>query len=81
MLKRDKLEAMLRKIADKEFEALWKETYGYVPTGDRADLARDFVAEQYDTELDDCIRSTEAFLSPNQKRTPEPKPNKWLAPR
>jgi len=77
MLKRDKLEAMLRKITDKEFEALWKETYGYVPVGERADLAKDFVAEQYDTELDDRIKCTEAFLHP----TREPKPNKWLAPR
>ena len=77
MLKRDKLEALLQKITDKQFEAVWKETYGYVPSGDRADLARDFVAEQYDTELDRCIKSTEAFLGP----TPKPTPNKWLAPR
>lgn len=77
MFKRDKLEAMLRKITDKEFEVLWKETYGYIPVGERADLVRDFVAEQYDSELDDRIKSTEAFLDP----TPVPKPNKWLAPR
>jgi hypothetical protein len=77
MLKRDKLEAMLREISDKEFEALWKETYGYVPSGERSDLAREFVAEQYDTELDDRIKRAEAFLSPVAK----PKPNKWLAPR
>jgi hypothetical protein len=77
MLKRDKLEAVLLKISDKEFEALWKDTYGYVPSGARADLARDFAAEQYDTELDDCIQRAEGFLGPAAK----PKPNKWLAPR
>ena len=33
MLKRDKLEAMLRRITDKEFNAVWNETYGYVPRG------------------------------------------------
>jgi hypothetical protein len=77
MLKQDKLEAILRKITDKEFEAVWKDTYGYVPRGERSDLARDFVAEQYDTELDGCIQRTEAFLNP----TPKPKPNRWLTPR
>ena len=35
MLKRDKLESLLRKISDKEFEILWKDTYGYVPSGER----------------------------------------------
>ncbi len=79
MHKREKLETMLRKITDKEFEALWKETYGYVPVGERADLVRDFVAEQYDSELDERIKRTEAFLHLNP--TPAPKPNKWLAPR
>ena len=29
MQKRDKLEAMLRKITDKQFNAVWKDTYGY----------------------------------------------------
>ena len=28
MLKRDKLEAMLSKITDDEFGAIWKDTYG-----------------------------------------------------
>ena len=76
MLKRDKLEAMLRKIADKEFDAIWKDAYGYVPSGERAELARDFVAEQYDQELDGCIARAESFLRPTKKR----KPNKWLVP-
>ena len=31
MLKRDKLKAMLRKITDKQFNVVWKDTYGYVP--------------------------------------------------
>ena len=77
MLKRDRLEAMLRKITDKEFETVWNDAYGHVPMGERSDLARDFVAEQYDTELDGCIKRTEAFLNP----IPKPKPNKWLVPR
>ena len=77
MLKRDRLEAMLRKITDKQFNAIWKETYGYVPFGDRADLVSDFVAEQYDGELDDDIKRAESLL----KVTPKPKVNKWLAPR
>ncbi len=77
MLKRNKLEALLRKITDKQFEAVWKQTYGYVPSGERSDLARDFVDEQYDTELDACIKCAEELLRP----TREPKPNKWLAPR
>jgi hypothetical protein len=76
MLNRDKLEAMLRQITDEEFNAVWRDAYGYVPSGERSDLARDFVAEQYDTELDGCIKRTEAFLNPTTK----PKPNKWLAP-
>ena len=50
MLKRDRLKAMLRKITDTQFNAIWKETYGYVPFGDRADLVTDFVAEQYDED-------------------------------
>ena len=74
MLKRAKLESMLRKITDNEFDAVWKDAYGYVPSGERAELARDFVAEQYDNELDGCIKRTEAFLNP----APKAKPNKWL---
>jgi hypothetical protein len=77
MLKRNKLEALLRKITDKEFVAVWKDAYGYVPSGKRSDLARDFVAEQYDRELDGCIKRAESFLNP----TPKPKPNNWLVPR
>ena len=78
MLKRDKLEAMLRRITDKEFNAVWKETYGYVLRGERSDLVRDFVAEQYDSELDGCIKRAESFLKP----APKPKSkNRWLCPR
>lgn len=78
MFKRDKLEAMLRKINDEEFNAVWKDTYGYVPEGKRSDLARDYVAEQYDEELDGSIKRAESFLKP----TPPSKPkNKWLPPR
>ena len=77
MQKRKKLEAMLRKISDKEFDAVWKDTYGYIPFGDRADLVREFVAEQYDGELDDDIRRAESFLHP----APGLKPNRWLCPR
>ena len=77
MLKRDRLKAMLRKITEKQFNAVWNDTYGYVPIGDRADLAADFVAEQYDGELDGCIRRAESFL----KGVPKPKVNRWLAPR
>jgi hypothetical protein len=77
MHKRDRLEAMLRKITDQQFNAVWKDTYGYVPIGDRADLAADFVAEQYDEELDGDIERAESFLHP----VPRLKPNRWLAPR
>jgi hypothetical protein len=77
MLKRDKLKSVLRKITDKEFAAVWKATYGYVPRGDRSDLVRDFVAEQYDGELDGCIKRAESFLKP----APKSKPNRWIAPR
>ena len=77
MLKRNKLEAMLRKITDEEFDAVWKDTYGYVPTGERADLVADFVAEQYDEELDGCIKRAESLL----KGVSKPKVNRWLVPR
>ena len=77
MLKRDKLEGMLRKITDRNSMPSGRSTYGYVPRGERADLARDFVAEQYDNELDGCIALAKSFLTP----TPKPKPNRWLAPR
>ena len=77
MQKRDKLEAILRKITDKEFNVVWKDTYGYAPEGERSDLVRDFVAEQYDGELDDDIKRAESFLHP----APRPNPNRWLCPR
>jgi hypothetical protein len=77
MLKRDRLKAMLRKITDKQFNAIWKETYGYVPVGDRADLVAEFVAEQYDGELDGDIKRVKVLLKPASK----PKVNKWLVPR
>lgn len=78
MPKRDKLEALLRKINNNEFDAVWKDTYGYLPRGKRLDLVKTFVAEQYDGELDDCIALAESFL----RSTPRPKPkNRWLAPR
>jgi hypothetical protein len=77
MQKRDKLEAILRKITDNEFNAVWKDTYGYAPEGERSDLVRDFVAEQYDGELDDDIKRAESFLKPASKS----KPNRWLVPR
>jgi hypothetical protein len=77
MQKRDTLEAMLRKIADEEFDAVWKDAYGYAPEGERSDLVRDFVAEQYDKELDGCIKRAGSFLKPALK----PKPNRWLCPR
>jgi hypothetical protein len=76
MLKRDKLEAMLRKITDQQFKTIWKETYGYLPIGDRADLVVDFVAEQYDGELDGCIRRAETLLKP----VPRSKLKRRLAP-
>jgi len=78
MLKRDKLEAVLKRITDQEFDAVWKETYGYVPRGERSDLVREFVVEQYDEELDGSIERAESSL----KVVPRPKPkNRWLCPR
>jgi hypothetical protein len=77
MQKREKLEAILRKITDQQFNAIWNETYGYVPFGDRADLVRDFVAEQYDGELDRDIKRAESFLNGVSKH----KVNRWLVPR
>jgi hypothetical protein len=79
MLKRDMLQAVLLKISDTEFNTVWKDTYGDVPSGKRSDLVRDFVAEQYDKELDDCIQRVESLLNP----IPKPKKviNRWLCPR
>jgi hypothetical protein len=78
MQKRDRLAALLRKIPANNFNAVLKDTYGYVPEGDRSDLVRDFVAEQYDRELDGCIKRAESFLKPAKKSKPT---NPWLAPR
>jgi hypothetical protein len=80
MLKRDKLEAMLGKIADDEFGAIWKDTYGFLPEGSRSELAKDFVAEQYDGELDGCIALAESLLTHAPRLKPKPT-NKWLPPR
>ena len=78
MQKRDRLEAMLRKITDEQFSAVWKETYGYIPEGERADLVSDFVAEQYDGELEGDIERAESLLKPASKLKVK---NRWLAPR
>jgi hypothetical protein len=81
MLKRDRLESMLRQISDDEFAAIWMKTYGCLPEGSRVELARDFVAEQYETELDGSIALAESLLTPAPK-PPKKKPvNKWLPPR
>ena len=77
MLKRDRLKAMLWTITNNQFNAIWKETYGYVPFGDRADLMADFVAEQDDEELDGCIKRAESFLN----GVSVSKVNEWLVPR
>jgi len=81
MLKRDRLESMLREITDDEFAAIWKKTYGCLPEGDRAELARDFVAEQYDKELDGCIALAESLLTHAPKLSTKKPVNKWLPPR
>jgi hypothetical protein len=78
MQKRDKLKAILRKITDKEFNVVWKDTYGCAPEGKRSDLVAAFVAEQYDGELDGDIERAESLLKPTSK--PKVK-NRWLAPR
>ncbi len=78
MQKRVKLETMLRKITNKEFNVVWKDTYGYLPRGNRSDLVKTFVAEQFDRELDDCIKRAESFLKPALKSKPK---SNWLAPR
>jgi hypothetical protein len=80
MLKRNKLEAVLLKITDNQFNTVWMDTYGDVPDGERSDLVRDFVAEQYDEELDGSIKRIESFLNHAPKSKPKPK-NKWLCPR
>ena len=72
MLKRTKLKVLLRKITDDQFNAILKSTYGYVAAGQRADLVKDFVADQYDGELDGCIKRVESLLNPTP--TPRPKP-------
>jgi hypothetical protein len=75
MLKRDRLKAILRRITDEQFDALWRHTYGYLPAGKRADLVADFVAEQYDGELDGCIKRAESLLKPTAVK---PKSNRRL---
>jgi hypothetical protein len=77
MSRRDRLKSMLRRITEEEFDAVWKDTYGYVPTGRRADLVADFVAEQYDEELDGCIERAESSL----KSAAKTKPNRRLVSR
>ena len=69
---------MLTRITDDEFDALWKDTYGCLPEGDRSELARDFVAEQYDGELDNSIALADSLLTHTRK--PNPK-NRRLSPR
>jgi hypothetical protein len=82
MLKREKLVSILKKITDDEFAALWKNTYGCLPQGSRADLARDFAAEQYDGELDSCIANAESLLTHAPKvKVASPPKSKWLPPR
>ena len=80
MLKRRKLESMLSELSDDEFAALWKGTYGNLPSGRRIELASDYVAEQYDSELDGCIAAAESILTHTPKPPPKPK-SKWLPPR
>jgi hypothetical protein len=77
MQKRERLESMLRAITDDEFDAVWKDAYGYIPEGPRAALVSDFVAEQYDGELDGDIARAESLLTGSAR----PKVNKWLVPR
>ena len=80
MLKRNKLEAVLLKITDNEFNAVWMDTYGDVPTGERSDLVRDFVAEQYDEELDGCYQTCRILPKSRLKTQPTWR-NRWLCPR
>jgi hypothetical protein len=80
MLKRHKLESMLTELSDDEFATIWKSTYGDFPIGRRMELARDYVAEQYDSELDGCIAIAERLLMHVPKPEPRPK-SKWLPPR
>ena len=71
MTKRDRLELLLRQITDNQFNGIWKNTYGYIPCGKRLALVRDFVAEQYDSELDGSIALAESLLKTSQKaKTP-----------
>ncbi len=80
MLKRRRLESMLKELSDDEFAVIWKSTYGDLPSGGRVELVRDFVAEQYDSELDGCIANAESLLTHAPKPAPRPK-SKWLPPR
>jgi hypothetical protein len=77
----------LSKISDDEFAAIWEKTYGYLPQGSRAELAKDYVAEQYDEDLDGCIAVAESSLraaksAPTLKPTAKSKSKShWLPPR
>ena len=80
MPKRDKLVALLKKITDDEFGAIWKDTYGCLPEGSRSELAREFVEEQFDEELDGCIALTASLLTPVPQTKSKAK-NRFLPPR
>jgi hypothetical protein len=80
MLKRDRLESLLRSLTDDDFAAIYKNTYGSLPFGRRVELVRDFVAEQYDNELDGCIAIAESLLTGTPNHAPRPK-SKFLPPR
>jgi hypothetical protein len=80
MLKRHKLESVMMELADDAFATIWKSTYGNLPFGGRGELVRDFVAEQYDSELDACIAIAERLLTRAAMPAAKPK-SKWLPPR
>jgi hypothetical protein len=80
MLKRDKLESLLKNLTDDDFAAIYKTTYGDLPFGHRVELVKDFVAEQYDSELDGCIAVAKSLLTGAPKSTPRTK-SKFLPPR
>jgi hypothetical protein len=77
MLKREKLKSLLRKITDEQFDSVWRSTYGYISSGQRCDLVKEFVAEQYDGELDGCIQRVQSLLNP--AATPRPKTKRLAA--
>jgi hypothetical protein len=71
MLNRDRLESLLNKLSDDDFATVYKNTYGSLPFGCRVEVVRDFVAEQYDSELEGCISIAESFLTraPSRPKT------------